>query len=232
MNLTQQADGYHSQLLNSDDATRWHLNRGIDVPAMRHFKLGYIETPLTKEHAGYRGWYTIPYLTTTGKVIQIKARRPADGRPKYMKIGEDFPLDEPKAHLFNAMAAMPTLHRDDVFLIEGEYDAIIAWQAGFKAVGSPGANAWHEPWTYLFEAATVAAVYDNDGLKKRPDCPRVMCENGCVGHNAGEDGARVLEQIFMRHHIELGRRQLPEGQDLTDLWLTGGRELVRSVLTR
>lgn len=210
MTLTEEAEAYHAQLLANPAALAWHSTRGISDEAIRRFKLGTIDRPESVTAESYRGWHTIPYLTTTGKVIQLKARRPGDGKPKYMKLGDDFPLEEPKAHLYNASAAMPTLHRSQVFIVEGEYDAVIAWQAGLKAVAAPGATNWYPAWTFLFEEAEVVLAFDGDA--------------------AGVKGASELERALAVAHVEVRSVDLPDGQDVSDLWAAGGREKVRSIL--
>ena len=211
MTLTEEVLGYHAQLLDSEAAQAWHHARGISDEAIRKFKLGVIDQPLTDEAKPYAGWFTIPYLTTTGKVIQLKVRNPREGaKPKYMKVGDDFPLEEPKSHLYNAMAAMPTLHRSDVYIVEGEYDAVVAWQAGLKAVAAPGATNWYPAWSFLFESADVILAFDGD--------------------EAGKKGSAHLEQILGKAHVNVDVRELPDGVDITDLWLAGGRGAVRDTL--
>lgn len=202
MDLTTEALLHHQ---NVDQGMDRYRDRGITDTAIEHFKLGYIADPGHK----YTGGLSIPYLTTTGKVICLKARL-FNSKLKYVTVGQDYPLPVPKFHLFNAKAALPSPRRRQVFIVEGELDAVIGWQAGLKTVAVPGCTQWYDPWTWLFSHSEVTIAFDGDG--------------------PGEEGAAKLAGTFTKARVEHRIAVLPKGKDLTDLWLEGGRELVRSAL--
>lgn len=208
MDLTQQAMAYHQQLQLSEEGKKYYVSRGISQEAIDHFLLGWISDPLSPEARGFTGCPTIPYVTTTGRVIWLKVR--TNGKPKYLVLGKDYPLPEPKVHLFNAMQAIPSITRRTVYLVEGEFDAIIAWQAGLKAVAVPGATQWYEPWSHLFMAADVRIAFDGD--------------------DPGAAGAQTLMQKLSRRRVDASIVKVPQGTDITDLWLQGGKERVLEVL--
>lgn len=205
--LTEEALDYHGQL--TAEAVQWHKDRGLSDRTIRHFKLGWIEEPRSPEAKRLRSNPCIPYLTTTGKVIELRVRK-RSGKPKYLPVRRDYPLPAPKFHLFNAMQAMPTSNSDLVYVVEGEYDAMIAWQAGLKAVAVPGATQWFPSWSWLFEAARVRVVFDGDA--------------------AGCEGAEKLYADLRDKRIDCETVKLPDGMDVTDVWLAGGRSAVREAL--
>lgn len=62
--------------------------------------------------------------------------------------------------LFNTDACWDT---DEVYITEGEFDALILEQQGYRAVASPGAESWQETWDdYLTPLKRVWIVYDRD----------------------------------------------------------------------
>jgi hypothetical protein len=53
---------------------------------------------------------------------------------------------------------------EDVILVEGETDCIALWDAGFNAIGVPGAEAWHERFADSLEhCPTIRAHIEPDG---------------------------------------------------------------------
>lgn len=206
--LLAHTEGYHQQLLESPEGLDWHHRRGLADKTIRVAKLGWITTPLHPTHANHVGCPVIPYLTPNG-VIQIRVRR--DGKPKYMPLEHAYPLPQPRVHLYQATNALPSPKRNETVIVEGEYDCLIALQCGLRAVGVSGATAWYDAWCHLFEATNVTIAFDGD--------------------DAGVAGAEALAGKFARYRINARIVPLPSGQDITDLYLQGGRDLVRKVLT-
>lgn len=65
-----------------------------------------------------------------------------------------------KARLFNTDAAWDT---NTLVLCEGELDAIVLTEAGFPAVGVPGAGSWQDGWDdYLTHVRRALLVFDRD----------------------------------------------------------------------
>jgi DNA primase len=90
---------------------------------------------------------------------------------------------------------------DTLVVCEGELDTIVATQAGFKAVGLPGANTWKGFYSRLFG-----------------DWEKIMLF--CDGDNAGREMAKSITReldnvipVFM-----------PEGQDVNDVYLAEGAD--------
>lgn len=165
--------------------------RGITEQTATMFRLGFVKEPEIG-HELYTGKLAIPYLTPTG-VVDIRFRSLNSEGPKY--------LTRPGAssHIFNINAL--NSEGDTLVICEGEMDTIIATQAGFKAVGLPGANTWKP-----FYSRVLA------------DWSKVMLL--CDGDNAGREMAKSIMQqldnvlpVFM-----------PEGLDVNDVYLSEGAE--------
>jgi len=170
-------------------------SRGITEQTARMFRLGYVREPEIG-HEPYLGKLAIPYLTPSG-VIDIRFRSlNSDGGPKYMS--------RPGAttHIFNVDA----LNNDSDFLAicEGELDTVIATQAGFNAVGLPGANNWKGFY------ARVLADYTKIIL---------LCDGDNAGREMAKNLSKELENVFPVF--------MPEGQDVNDIYLAEGADGLR-----
>lgn len=160
------------------------------------FRLGYVARPAT-DHERLRESISIPYLvdrpTDSGEVsraVSLRFRYLMPTRNKYDA------LKGTKAHLFNVQAS----DSKDVWLCEGEFDAIILNQLGFPTVGVPGASSFNTSWKFLFAGAdSVTLVFDGD--------------------DAGEKGANRLASILGEVVPTVRRALLPPGLDVTDLYL-------------
>lgn len=208
MELDQLVDGYHRQLLDSPQGMQWHLGRGLTEATVAKRRLGYVVTPLTQSHSGYEGSPLIPYISSLGTVIELKRR--SSGKPKYLRIEHQFPLPDIKQHLFNAVDAIPSPRRNQVILCEGEYDAMIASQMGFRAVGVPGVTNWRNAWNHLFTDADVVICFDGD--------------------DAGRGNAATLSHTLSQAHVANRVARMPDGQDITDVYLAGGVARFREVV--
>jgi replicative DNA helicase len=119
------------------------------------------------------GMVTIPYLTA-GQVVALRGRTwpytpedfaEFDGPTYTPPSGKYKTISGTSTRLFNTDAFWNT---DEVFLTEGEFDALILNQHGYPAVGVPGANAWQDAWdNYLSTIKRVWLVFDRDAAGER-----------------------------------------------------------------
>ena len=171
-------------------------SRGITEATARIFHLGFVKNPEVG-HEPYVGKLSIPYLTPAGAIdIRFRSLGIDTAGPKYMS--------RPGAttHIFNINA----LNRDDDALIvcEGELDTVIATQAGFTAVGLPGANNWKPFYS------RVLADWDKVIL---------LCDGDNAGREMAKNLSRELDNVFPVF--------MPEGQDVNDVYLQEGAEGLR-----
>ena len=180
---------------NLNEVLPYLETRGITERTARMFRLGFVKEPETG-HEPYIGKLAIPYLTPSGPIDLRFRSLNADGGPKYMS--------RPGAttHIFNINA----LESDgDVLAIcEGELDTVVATQAGFTAVGLPGANNW-KPFY-----ARVLADWEKVVL---------LCDGDNAGREMAKNLSRELENVIPVF--------MPEGLDVNDVYLAEGADGLR-----
>jgi DNA primase len=164
--------------------------RGITERTARMFRLGFVKEPETG-HEPYMGKLAIPYLTPSGPIDLRFRSLNADGGPKY--------LSRPGAttHIFNINAL--DSDGDVLAICEGELDTVVATQAGFTAVGLPGANNW-KPFY-----ARVLADWEKVVL---------LCDGDNAGREMAKNLSRELENVIPVF--------MPEGLDVNDVYLAEG----------
>lgn len=169
------AEYYFNNLIDEhEDVLQWLTNvRGLTIETIEKHQLGWADGTLRQhlvdelkldlsdiEKTGLvsRGkdflyaHVTVPYHIN-GNVVQIRGKE-INGKYK-TPPGQ-------KARLFNT--DITWVQGITEFLVcEGEFDAMIAEQHGYAAVGSPGAAAWQPGWTdYFVDAKRVYIVFDGD----------------------------------------------------------------------
>lgn len=133
--------------------------RGIADEQAGVYRLGLVDGSIP-EHASYRGWVSIPYLTRLGGVVSLKFRRLSGDGPKYIS---PYPT-----RLYNTMALDLAERLGYVAITEGEFKAItLDSQCAIPAVGIPGVEVWkaHPEWVELFRGFGRVLVF------KDPDEP-------------------------------------------------------------
>ena len=180
---------------NLDEILPYLMGRGITEETARTFRLGFVKEPEIG-HEPYIGKLSIPYLTPAGPIDLRFRSIVMDNGPKY--------LSRPGAttHIYNVQALYE--ESEVLAICEGELDTVVATQAGFNAVGLPGANNW------------------------KPFYARVLADWGkivllCDGDNAGREMAknlsRELDNVFPVF--------MPEGADVNDVYLNEGADGLR-----
>lgn len=130
-------DHAHEQLLELPEQLAWLKNRGIDIDAVKQFKLGWLHANVFRSRESW-GLDTIrkadqkpkklfipqglviPWLDKTGRVIRLKVRRPDEVKNRYFMVP--------------GSAAMPIatdVNKQAFVVVESELDAVlIAAHAG------------------------------------------------------------------------------------------------------
>jgi DNA primase len=180
---------------NLQEIVPYLQSRGITEQTAIMFRLGFVREP-EMGHEPYVGKLAIPYLTPTG-VIDIRFRSlNSDGGPKYMS--------RPGAttHIFNINAL--SNDSDVLAICEGELDTVVATQAGFSAVGLPGANNWKSFYNRVLADWSKVIL---------------LCDGDNAGREMAKHLSRELDNVFPVF--------MPEGQDVNDVYLTEGAEGLR-----
>lgn len=140
--------------LNSNEDAWNYLTdkRGLKTDTIKHFKLGY-------DYA--RNAISIPIMKN-GEVVAIKYRNLKEGGPKY---GAEANCE---SWLFNEDGLDKAKKTGVVIVVEGEFDLMSAWQAGYENIISPaqGKNSYTVWIEKLDPIPKVVIAYDNDNPGK------------------------------------------------------------------
>lgn len=168
------------------------MERGISLGTAERYRLGVVAVPITG-HEQYEGRLSIPYLGPSDTVTAIRFRSLNGEEPKYLSVGGA------SNRLYNLRAIIEAT--DTIHLTEGELDALILGQAGFSAVGVPGANSWKRHHPRLFAGFTKVFIWGD-------------------GDKAGQQFSRTVMESLDTGIIV----SMPPGTDVNDLYLADGVE--------
>jgi len=150
------------------------------------------------------GRIEIPYRDTNGNTVAIRYRLALDGANRFRWRKDDTPC------LYGLWRLDDWELGSDLYLCEGETDALTLWHAGLPALGIPGATAWKpEWWRNLWEFGRIVIIPDAD--------------------KAGEQMTERLVATcpdHLRERVQVLR--LPEGvKDANELWQREGANAER-----
>ena len=188
--------------------------RNADLMRWFHEKRGFTDETVERYDLGWDGQrVTIPIRDAEGKLVNVRRYlRDATGEQGKMLSLMAGAGPDVTTRLF------PGDHLpDDVILVEGEWDAMLARQHGFDNTFTvtSGAGIWNPSLTGDFDKRRVTIVYDNDdaGMKGTVKIARILSSSGAT--------AMVLRIP-----------NLPPKGDVTDFFVEQGRspEELRSLL--
>jgi DNA-binding transcriptional ArsR family regulator len=103
------------------------------------------------------GGIEIPYRDTNGNTVAIRYRLALYGANRFRWRQGDTPC------LYGLWRLDDWELGSDLYLCEGETDALTLWHAGLPALGIPGATAWKpEWWRNLWEFGRIVIIPDAD----------------------------------------------------------------------
>jgi hypothetical protein len=146
-------------LHNTPEALRFlYEQRGITKTTAKKLKLGFVRSIPSKEDRAdiaNKGWIVFPSIEGD-EVVSLKYRSIVRKKPGGFARQAGM-----RTELFNARTVSPF---DDVYVTEGEFDAAILEQHGFRSVSVPSAGAKLTPAQkdLLEQAKTVILAGDND----------------------------------------------------------------------
>jgi DNA primase len=193
-------------------ATRAYLkSRGLSVDTSRHFRIGYapastasLATALDKRGLGeaglrlglikqdengrrdmFRARVMFPIRDAQGRVVAFGGRVLDDRQPKYLNSPES-PLYSKTRTLYGIYEARQTIQsKDRVILVEGYFDVIALWQAGFKEVVAGCGTALTVDQLRILSRFTkdVLACFDGDsaGRKASLRALEIFLQAGLLG---------------------------------------------------
>lgn len=144
----------HEDLKNNKSALKYLLKRGISMECIEHFKLGY-------EYVEHSPVITIPCFED-GVPRLLKHRSLSKGAsPKYKRTAGG------KSILFNQDIIEDS---NELFITEGEFDAMALWTNGYKnVIGNTGGAGTLKPDWYdkLKLVSKIYCCYDNDEVGEK-----------------------------------------------------------------
>jgi len=183
---------WNTILKNSKQILDYLLNdRGITKQTIDKFMLGWDGNRIT-----------IPIKDDEGEIRNVRKYKPK------AKKGERKVLSYDSGYGSARLFPYRNLSYDKILLVEGEMDAILANQLGYKAITvTGGAGTWKpEEWNSLFENKIVHILYDID--------------------KAGTKGAEKVARLLLPHTQEIKIVDLPiskpKNGDLTDYFIKFG----------
>jgi hypothetical protein len=139
-----------------------------------------------------------PVRDSEGTLVSV-ARYASRQKPKMLA---------PKGRPRDLFPAPETIQGEELWIVEGEPDAVTAHQLGLPAVGVPGAAKWQDDWMPRLAASRVVVCFDCDeaGRRVRSDGFRV---GGRDGRAASESAGAVEERGMTGCGCQIGASHKP-----------------------
>lgn len=142
----------------------------------------------------YRHTLLLPYFDH-GEPVYLQARAlDPEVTPKELSLAGPIRLPY-NAHLLDGTPGR-------LYLCEGVIDTLTLLEAGFPAVGVPGAANFKPSWVERFREKNVFVAFDADA--------------------AGEAGAAKVIALLAKSGVEAHRLRIPPGKDINDWMKSGG----------
>ncbi len=165
---------------------------------------------------------TLPVRDAMGRLVNVMRYRPGGAKPKMLPWASGHGRD-----LFPAPEA-EVVAGDEVWIVEGEADAITGRELGLPVVAVPGANGWRDEWAPRFTGRRVVVIGDCDA-PGRAAAARVarslLVHASAARRSAGSLVAHAADVCL----VELDETQT-DGFDLTDAALGGATAMVLRAL--
>ncbi len=181
--------------------------------AERGLKLGLLKRDGTgASYDAFRARVMFPIRDAQGRVVAFGGRVLEDRQPKYLNSPES-PLYSKARTLYGIYEARQAIaHRDRAIVVEGYFDVIALWQAGFReTVASCGTSLTAEQLRTLGRySRNVMACFDGDeaGRKASLRALEVFLEAGLLGRGifvpqgfdpdtlVGKRGSAAMEELI------------------------------------
>jgi hypothetical protein len=193
------------------DVERWHSRllddrRAVD---MLFDRKGILMETAIRARLGFNGrHFKIPVFAPDRSIWNVRTydMKPTNGRRKIWSV-----RGMGSARLYPIGPLTRTVKHEHVLFCEGEWDTLLALQAGYCAVTrTDGAGKpWHDEWTPLFEDRRIVVVPDRD---------RVGVESAERMQEALEGVAQYTRIAHLPYPITK-----KDGKDLSDLLLSSDR---------
>ena len=193
------------------------LLREKAIPEAEALKCGLIkESPGGQPYDNFRDRIMVPIRDPAGRIIAFGGRSLGEGLPKYLN-SPDTVLYKKSLHLFGLdLSKQHIRRRECAILVEGYFDCIVPFQAGFRNVVASLGTSLTDSQVKLLRRYTrqVILAYDSDeaGLRAALRCLRLLLEGG-LRVNVVQLPEQVDPDTFINlHGAEAYRKQLIASQ--------------------
>ncbi len=160
----------------------------------------------------FRGRLCFPIRSVGGKVIALSGRRLDDEEPKYLNSSDTAVFSKGRT-LFNLDLARSQIRRQGaVIVVEGNFDLVTLYQAGFRNVVAPLGTAMTSAQARILKRYTSTAYLAYDG------------------DTAGERSAFRASDLLLGAGFAVRVVTLPEGRDPDDVIRDGGAEAFTALI--
>jgi DNA primase len=160
----------------------------------------------------FRGRLCFPIRSVGGKVIALSGRRLDNEEPKYLNSSDTRVFSKGRT-LFNLDLARSQIRRQGaVIVVEGNFDLVGLYQAGFRNVVAPLGTAMTNAQARILKRYTSTAYLAYDG------------------DTAGERSAFRASDLLLAAGFAVRVVSLPEGRDPDDVIRDGGAEAFAALI--
>lgn len=160
----------------------------------------------------FRGRLCFPIRSIGGKVIALSGRRLDDEEPKYLNSSDTAIFSKGRT-LFNLDLARSQIRREGaVIVVEGNFDLVGLYQAGFRNVVAPLGTAMTGTQARILKRYTSTAYLAYDG------------------DTAGERSAFRASDLLLGAGFAVRVVSLPQGRDPDDVIRDGGAEAFAALI--
>lgn len=184
-------------LANSKEAMKYLTDRGITPQTIKKLHFGFVQDLKTVANEEGRdiadkGWIAIPYIDES-LIRMVKFRSIFRKRP-----GGFQRMTNMETCLFNTDCVDVF---EPVYLVEGEYDAAILEQAGFRAVSICSASSYPTAAQkdQLMKASQVFLAGDNDGGAGNKVMDKLWREMGAGTYRLLWPDCKDANETFLKH---------------------------------
>lgn len=197
------ASRYQAALAADTSAQAYLMGRGFGPEVAGTFRLGVVTDPIPG-HESYRGRLAIPYITPSG-VVNFRFRCLRQHSCSETGCSKYLGLEGRETNLYNVL----DLKRpgDALAVCEGELDAVTLSMCGVPAVAVPGATNWKKHFRLCLEDFTRVYAFGD-------------------GDDAGKGLSKKLIEAVRAIPV-----RLPRGEDVNSLYLKGGADALRGLIS-
>ena len=201
--LEQAATRYQQDLAADSAAQAYLLGRGFTEQAAQRFRLGVVKTPV-QGHESRRGRLALPYITPAG-VVNFRFRCLQQHSCKEAGHAKYLGLEGFETNLYNV--ADLNKAGSTICVTEGELDAVTLSMCDIAAVAVPGATNFKKHQARCFD-----------------DFSRVL-----VLGDGDTAGGGLNKKLI--NDVRATPLRMPKGRDVNSLYLEGGADALRRLLT-